>query len=115
VLRSQLGESAIADALRPSGGIIDLYRREAMLRLGRYRDGTVRTESGETLRTGSSLELALALQRGERRGYCMLGALARSEPQPADALRSLIAPQLSAAEFAPVYEAAESARSSCHR
>jgi hypothetical protein len=117
VLRSRLGESAITDALRPSGGITDLYRREAMLRLGRYRDGTVRTESGETLRTGSSLELALALQSAASvEGYlALLGALARTEPQPADALRSLIAPQLSAKEFAPVYEAAEATRASCHR
>jgi hypothetical protein len=117
VLRERLGEAAIADALRPSGGITDLYRREAMLRLGRYRDGTVRTEAGETLRTGSSLELALALQSAATvEGYlAMLGALARSEPQPADALRSLIAPQLGAAEFAPIYDAAEAVRSSCHR
>ncbi len=116
-LRSRLGEAAIADALRPSGGITDLYRREAMLRLGRTRDGTVRTESGETLRTGSSLELALALQSASSvEGYlALLGALARSQPQPADALRSLIAPQLSSAEFAPIYEAAEDARASCHR
>jgi hypothetical protein len=49
-------------------------------------------------------------------GYlALLGGLARSEPQPADALRSLVAPQLSAAEFAPVYEAAEAARADCHR
>jgi len=117
VLRARLGEAAIADALRPSGGITDLYRREAMLRLGRHRDGTVRTQAGEPLRTGSSLELALALQSAASvEGYlALLGALARSEPQPADALRSLIAPQLSAAEFAPVYEAAEAARASCHR
>ena len=117
VLRARLGEAALSDALRPSGGITDLYRREAMLRLGRYRDGTVRTEAGETLRTGSSLELALALQSAASvEGFlAMLGALARSEPQPADALRSLIAPQLTAAEFAPVYEAAEETRASCHR
>jgi hypothetical protein len=77
----------------------------------------VRTEAGETLRTGNPLELALALQSaGTVDGYlALLGALARSEAQPADALRSLVAPQMSAAEFAPVYEAAEAARSGCHR
>ncbi len=117
VLRARLGEAAIADALRASGGITDLYRREAMLRLGRFRDGAVRTEAGETLRTGSSLELALALQSAATvDGYLsLLGALARSEPQPVDALRSLVAPQLPAAEFAPVYQAAEDARAACHR
>jgi len=116
-LRARLGDAAIADALRPSGGLTDLYRREAMLRLGRFQEGTVRTEAGETLHTGSSLELALALQSAATvEGYlALLGALARSEPQPADALRSLVAPQLSAAEFAPAYEAAESARAGCHR
>ena len=117
VLRARLGEAVIADGLRPSGAVADLYRREAMLRLGRYRDGTVRTEAGETLRTGSSLELALALQSAASvESYlAMLGALAHTEPQPADALRSLIAPQLSAAEFAPAFEAAEETRASCHR
>ncbi len=117
VLRSKLGESAIADALRPSGGVTDLYRREAMLRLGRTNSGVVRTTGGESLRTGSSLELALALQSAANvEGYlALLGALARSEPQPADALRSLIAPQMSVADFATVYEAAEAARASCHR
>jgi len=117
VLRERLGDAAIADALRPSGGIADLYRREAMLRLGRESAGTVRTEAGETLHTGSSLELALALQSATTvEGYlALLGALARTEALPADGLRSLVAPQMSAAEFAPVYEAAEAARASCHR
>jgi hypothetical protein len=116
-LRARLGDAAIADALRPSGGITDLYRREAMLRLGRFREGSVRTEAGETLHTGSPLELALALQSAASvEGYlALLGALARSEPEPVDALRSLVAPQLSAAEFAPAYEAAEAVRASCHR
>ncbi len=117
VLRSRLGDAQIADALRPTGEIADLYRREAMLRLGRFREGVVRTESGETLRTGSSLEMALALQSAATvDGYlALLGALARSESRSDDAMRSLVAPQLSAAEFAPIYEAAERIRASCHR
>lgn len=116
-LRSRIGDAAIADALRPSGGVTDLYRREAMFRLGRFREGAVRTDAGETLRTGSSLEMALALQSAATvEGYlALLGALARSESRPADALRSLVAPQLSAEEFAPIYEAVEASRSDCHR
>lgn len=116
-LRSRLGDAAIAEALRPSGGVTDLYRREAMLRLGRFREGSVRTEAGETLRTGSSLEMALALQSAATvEGYlALLGALARSEPQPEQTMRSLVAPQLSDSEFAPIYEAVEGARRSCHR
>jgi len=117
VLRARLGDSMIADAFRPSGEIADLYRREAMLRLGRFKQGTVRTEAGETLHTGSPLELALAMQSaGTVDGYLsLLGALARTESSPVESLRTLVAPQMSAAEFAPVFEAAEAARSGCHR
>jgi hypothetical protein len=116
-LREKLGEAALADAFRPSGELSDLYRREAMLRLGRFDSGTVHTTRGEALRTGSSLELALALQSAANvKGYlAILDALARTEPSPEDALRSLIAPELSPAEFAPVYAAAQAARAGCHR
>jgi hypothetical protein len=117
VLREKLGDGPLTDAFRPSGELTDMYQREAMLRLGRYQQGTVKTDTGETLRTGSSLELALAMQSAARvKGYlALLAALAQSEPQPADALRSLIAPTLSSADFAPVYDAAQAARKDCHR
>jgi hypothetical protein len=117
VLRSKVGDPVIADALRPSGEIADLYRREAMLRLGRFRQGTVRTDAGETLHTGNPLELALAMQSaGTVDGYlALLGALARTEPSPVDALRTLVAPQLPATEVAPIFDAAEAAHSGCHR
>jgi hypothetical protein len=117
VLRQRVGDSDLADAFRPSGELADLYRREAMLRLGRFHDGTVKTDSGDTLHTGSSLELALAMQSAARvHGYlALLGALARSEPVPADALRSLVAPGRETSEFAPIYEAAEAMRRDCHR
>lgn len=117
VLRDKLGDAELADAFRPSGELTDVYRREAMLRLGRYHEGTVKTDTGETLRTGSSLELALAMQSAARvKGYLsLLGALAHSEPQPADALRTLIAPARSSADFAPAYDAGEAVRKDCHR
>ena len=117
VLREQVGDSELADAFRPSGELADLYRREAMMRLGRFQEGTVKTDAGETLHTGSSLELALALQSAPRvDGYlALLGAFARSEPQPDNALRSLVAPARSPADFEPIYAAAESARKDCHR
>jgi len=117
VLREKVGDAELADAFRPSGELTDLYRREAMLRLGRSAEGTVKTDTGETLHTGSSLELALALQSAARvKGYlALLGALARSEPQPADALRTLVAPTRTSANFAPIYDAAEAARKDCHR
>jgi hypothetical protein len=88
-----------------------------MLRLGRFHEGTVKTDTGDTLHTGSSLELALAMQSAARvKGYlALLGAFAQSEPQPADALRTLIAPALSSGDFAPAYDAAQAARKDCHR
>jgi hypothetical protein len=61
-LRSEIGAETISRALRPSGGIADLYTREAMLRLGRLDQGRVRTLEGEALRTGSPIELQLALR-----------------------------------------------------
>jgi len=117
VLREKLGDAALTDAFRPSGELTDMYQRQAMLRLGRYHEGTVKTDTGETLRTGSSLELALAMQSAARvKGYlALLAALAQSEPQPADALRTLIAPTLSPADFSPVYDAGQAARRDCHR
>lgn len=117
LLREKLGEAALADAFRPSGALSDLYLREAMLRLGRSDGGTVRTTQGQALRTGSALELALAQQSAANvKGYlALLGAIARTEPSPEDGLRSLIAPEMSAADFAPVYAAAEDERKGCHR
>ncbi|MFI5316786.1 MAG: hypothetical protein ACHQ6T_13890, partial [Myxococcota bacterium] len=116
-LRERIGDASLADAFRPSGELSDTYRREAMLRLGRFQQGTVHTDTGETLRTGSSLELALAMQSAARvKGYlALLGAFARTEPEPENALRSLIAPAQSSADFAPAYQAAEAARKDCHR
>ena len=115
VLRDGLEEGVIERAHRSSGGIADLYRRQAMLHLGRANRGRVRTGSGETLRTGSPLELELALQgAAEVSGYLgLLGALARRQPDPETALRSLIAPELRPSEFAPVYARAERARLAC--
>ena len=82
-----------------------------MKRLGRLERGSVKTLSGESLRTGSPLELEMALQTGAQvKGYLgLLGAFARTQPDPALALRSLIAPELPADEFAPIYAEAEAA------
>lgn len=117
VLREKVGDAELSDAFRPSGELADLYRKEAMMRLGRFKEGTVKTDAGETLHTGSSLELALAMQSAARvDGYlALLGALARSEPQPSNALRSLVAPGRTPADFEPIYDAAENARKDCHR
>ncbi len=110
-LRAELDPAQISRALRPRGSIADLYRREAMKRLGRLERGSVRTLSGDSLRTGSPLELEMALQTGAQvKGYLgLLGAFARTQPDPGLALRSLIAPDLPADEFAPIYAEAEAA------
>jgi hypothetical protein len=88
LLRARVDERAIARAHRPSGGLGDLYRRAAMLSLGRMDLGTVRTSDGEVLRTGSPLELELAL-------------------------RSLLAPDVDPEGFASSYREAESAWTEC--
>jgi hypothetical protein len=115
VLRSEIDPEVIARGLRPSGSVADLYRREAMLRLGRLDQGRVRTLEGEVLRTGSPIELELALQSGSTvKGYIgLLGAVARTQPEPALAMRSLVAPEMGAAEFDPIYERAAAARRTC--
>lgn len=114
-LLERLDPEALARAFRPSGGLAEFYQREAMLRLGRLDRGRVNTRAGETLRTGSSLELALALQSaGEVHDYlALLGAIARRQPDPEGFLRALTAPDMSAAEFSKAYEAALAARGSC--
>lgn len=113
-LRERLDPKQLARALR-SGGIANLYRREAMLRLGRLNRGRVTLQSGETLRTGSPVELEVALQSGASvSGYlALLDALARTEREPEVALRSLVAPDLDPKVFDEIYRAGEAARHSC--
>jgi hypothetical protein len=117
VLREGLDAEVIARATRPSGSIADLYRREAMMLIGRTDHGTVRTASGETLRTGSPIELEMALQgAGGVEGYiALLGAYARTQPEPTIVMRSLLAPDLEPVAFDQVYQRAEAAYSSCGR
>jgi hypothetical protein len=105
----------ISRGLRPTGSVADLYRREAMLRLGRLDQGQVRTLKGEVLRTGSPIELELALQSGATvTGYiALLGEFARTQGDAPLAMRSLIAPGMDAGEFEAIYRKADSARESC--
>ncbi len=114
-LRERLDPTVVAKAFRPSGSIIDTYRREAMLLLGRSDRGTVHTLAGEDLRTGSPIELELALQSAATvKGYFgLLAALARDQDEPVTVLRSLLAAGMSPDEFRPIHAAAESAFSSC--
>ena len=114
-LRERLDRQALARAFRPSGGIAEFYQREAMLQLGRLNSGTVETVSGERYRTGSPIELALALQSAaDVRDYlALLGAVARSQSDSADFLRALTAPELGGEEFSEIYGSALAARRRC--
>ncbi len=117
VLRERLDAESLARASRSMGGLTDLYRREAMLRLGRLDHGQVWTLSGERFRTGSALELEVALQSASSiPGYlALLGAYARTQEDSGTVLRSLVVPDLDAATFAPIHEAAEAAWRGCRR
>ena len=114
-LRRQLDQRMLARAFRPSGGVTEYYQREAMLRLGRLNSGKVETLGGEAFRTGSPIELALALQSASTvRDYLgLLGAIARSQPDPPEFLRALLAPEMTPGEFEPIYDAATRERSTC--
>ncbi len=114
-LRRQLDQQMLARAFRPSGGVTEYYQREAMLRLGRLNSGKVETLGGEAFRTGSPIELALALQSASTvRDYLgLLGAIARSQPDPPEFLRALLAPEMTPGEFEPIYDAATRERATC--
>jgi hypothetical protein len=114
-LRELIDPEMIARAHRPSGSIADLYRREAMKRVGRVDQGTVHTVGGEAMRTGNPLELELALQSAASvEGYlAFLGEYARRQEEPEITLRSLLAPELAAPRFAEIYRELESVRGSC--
>jgi len=114
-LRRQLDQQMLARAFRPTGGVVWFYQREAMLRLGRLNMGRVATLRGEGFRTGSSIELAAALQSAAEVGdyLALLGAIARQQPDPEGFLRALVAPEGSASEFAEIHAAALAAYSRC--
>ncbi len=114
-LRDRLDSGKVKQAFRPTGSVIDVYRREAMLLLGRSERGTVHTLAGEALRTGSPIELELALQTALTvEGYLgLLAAFSRTQDEPASVLRSLLVPDMSPEEFRPIYAAVESAWLSC--
>jgi hypothetical protein len=114
-LRDGLDPVAVAKAFRPTGSIADVYRREAMLHLGRLDRGTVHTLVGEDLRTGNPIELQLALQTPVTvEGYLgLLEVFALSQDEPSSVLRSLLAPEMSPEDFRPIAAAAEAARKAC--
>lgn len=117
VLRESIDPAIIARAFRASGGMADLYQREAMRKLGRRDKGRVEDLSGDAYRTGSPIELQMALQSAATiRGYLgLLATLASAQDEPEPFLRSLIAPDMASRDFGLIVAKAERAKSSCLR
>ncbi|MCP4004012.1 MAG: hypothetical protein GY725_07440 [bacterium] len=117
VLRRDIDPQLLARAFRPTGSLADLFRREALKRLGRLNKGTIRTDSGDMLRTGSPIELELGLQTASRviDYFELLIAFARTRPDPQTSLRSLVAPEMGSAAFAPLWSEIEASRDGCGR
>lgn len=114
-LRKALDPADIARGGRSTGTLAQLYRREAMLALGRLDRGRVRTVEGVPFRTGSPVELELALQNAAVvEGYlALLGSYARTQENPATVLRSLLVPDMAPAVFAPIYQSADAVWKGC--
>jgi hypothetical protein len=118
-LRQSLDREALARALAPRGDFTDPYLRAALKRLGEVSPGgAIQLEDGARYRPGVPLELAAAAsQAASARGYLALlrqwVRLLEPEPYHAEALRSLIAPEMQPAEFARALARARAAEASC--
>jgi hypothetical protein len=118
-LRSELDPEALERALAPDGSYRDRFMRAALRRLGELSpDGVIQLWDGSRLRGWMPLELTAAtLQAGHAVGYlAFLRAIVRGlEPEPLrrPALRSLIAPELSASRFGEIADAAEQRERAC--
>lgn len=119
-LRGQLDLGELSRALRPRGAFSDRYLRAGMRRLGEISvDRVVDFEDGTRLRLESPLEIEMAiLNASTARGYLALlrSFVNRNETSPLSrqqALRSLVAPQLSASAFQKEISVAEAAEAKC--
>jgi len=118
-LRAGLEPGALARALAPKGSFTDPYLRAAMRRLGEVSvDGVVDFVDGGRYRPGTPMELEMALsQAAGAKGF--LAVLRRFVAQvevaeyQREAVRSLVAPELSPRLFDPIAEAAEIAERRC--
>jgi hypothetical protein len=118
-LRERLDIADLARALSVDGSFTDPYLREAMKRLGQLSDnGVITLTDGSQLLVSAPIELMAAVSRSpEAIGY--LAVLRRFieglEPPESrrQALRGLIAPELSAARFDAIADAAENDERQC--
>jgi hypothetical protein len=117
-LRRKLDRAALSRALAPRGEFTDPYLRAALKRLGEVSGGAIRREDGSSYRPGVPIELtAAATQAATAKGFlALLRAWVRELETPeyrVGALRSLVAPELDAADFESALKAAEGAEQSC--
>lgn len=118
-LRKLLDPGALARALTPHGAFTDAYLRAAMRRLGEVSpDGVVPFATGLTFDPAILIELEAALSRAaDATGYLALlrQFVAELEPEEfrREALRSLIAPELSLERFDSAVDAAEQSEIAC--
>lgn len=118
-LRASLEPADLSRALAPRGAFTDPYLRAAMKRLGEVSPGgRIAMIDGSRFLASSPLELAAAMsQPGDAEGYlALLRAFVRQlEPPPLvdSTLRSLLAPELAAAEFGEALAKAADAERRC--
>jgi len=119
-LREGLAPGELARALRPRGAFTDRYLRAGMRRLGEVSvDGVVDFTDGSSLRPGSPIELEMAISNAAiAKGYLALldafvTRLERDEARRSSAFKSLVAPELPAAEFEVLLERARDRQSDC--
>jgi hypothetical protein len=118
-LRRRLDREQLSRALAPRNDFTDPYLRAALRRLGEVSPGgVIAVEDGGRYRATVPLELAAAAsQAAGARGYLALlrGWVRVLERQPyrAEALRSLVAPEMDPHAFAQALAAAEGAERRC--
>ncbi len=114
-LRRNLDREQLARALSPRGDFTDPYVRAALRRLGEVSNGgVIHMEDGSAFRPGIPIELAAAgSQAASAKGFlALLRAWVRILEPPeyrAEALRSLVAPELDRAAFSKALAAANAA------
>lgn len=118
-LRAQLDREALARALAPRGEFTDPYLRAALRRLGEVSPGgVIALEDDTRYRPGVPLELeAAATQAVSARGHLALlrqwTRLLEPEAYRAEALRSLVAPEMEPAAFVDALASARGAERRC--
>jgi hypothetical protein len=119
-LRRQLDPGALARALSPQGSFTDPYVRAAMRRLGEVSvDGVVDFVDGSQYRPTEPIELEMSLSNaGAAKGFLALldafvTQLESSDENRTEALRSLVAPELSPGGFGEILQNARRAETGC--